>query len=235
MEISKRLQRVAAQVRTGGIVADIGCDHGFTSIYLIENQLADRVIAMDFNQGPLERAREHIRQYRMEEKISVRLSDGARELVPGEVDCLLISGMGGALICKILKDSPEVVAKVRELILSPQSETFLVRRLLQDRGFLIDREEMLSEQGKFYVIIHAVPGNQHFSKEEEYIYGKYLIDSKNTVLLQFLQKEKRRICTILQKMEGEQLSGAASLQKRELGEKLQLIQKTIDAIQICLK
>ena len=83
MQISKRLQRVAAQVQSGGVVADIGCDHGFTSIYLIENHLAKHVSAMDINEGPLERAQEHIKQFQMEETISIRLSDGAKELSPG--------------------------------------------------------------------------------------------------------------------------------------------------------
>ena len=111
IKLSKRLQTVAHQVECGGVAADIGCDHGFTSIYLIEQGLAKHVIAMDINEGPLERAKEHIREYGMEEDIETRLSDGTAKLTPGEADTLLISGMGGALICKILSDSPEVTAR----------------------------------------------------------------------------------------------------------------------------
>ena len=113
MQISHRLERVASNVTCGGVVADIGCDHGFTSIYLIENKMADHVIAMDINKGPLERAKDHVREYNMENDIELRLSDGAKELVPGEADTLLISGMGGMLITKILNDSKEVVTTVR--------------------------------------------------------------------------------------------------------------------------
>lgn len=228
MQISKRLQRVAAQVQQGGVVADIGCDHGFTSIYLIENGLAEHAIAMDINPGPLERAREHICQYGMEEKIAVRLSDGAAELLPGEADCLLISGMGGGLICKILQASRSVVEQVRELVLSPQSEIFLVRHLLHEMGFIIDREEMIVDQGKYYVILHAVPGSQHFLREEEYIYGKYLIDGKDKVLLNFLQEEILRIDRILQGMEGQRLSETAQKQQKALQEKNRQIHWTMD-------
>lgn len=227
MWISKRLQRVAEQVRNGGVVADIGCDHGFTSIYLIENHLADRVLAMDINKGPLMRAREHIRQYGMEDKIAVRLSDGARELSPGEADVLLISGMGGALICKILRDSREVTAQAGELVLSPQSEPFLVRHLVQEMGFAIDREEMLCEQGKYYVIIHAVPGRQRFDREEEYIYGNCLINQRDEVLLQFLGKEKKRVEGILRGLGRADLSEGALHQKKELEESLAGLQWTI--------
>ena len=224
MRISKRLQRVAGQVRNGGVVADIGCDHGFTSIYLIENHLADRVFAMDINPGPLMRAREHICQYGMEDKITVMLSDGAKELSPGEADGLLISGMGGALICKILRDSREVTERAGELVLSPQSEPYLVRHLVQEMGFAIDREEMLCEQGKYYVIIHAVPGRQCFDREEEYMYGSYLIHQKDGVLLQFLEKEQKRVQGILRGFEKRELPADTLCQKRELEEILAGVQ-----------
>lgn len=226
MQISKRLQRVAAQVQSGGVVADIGCDHGFTSIYLMENHLAQHVIAMDINEGPLERAKEHIHQFQMEKDISVRLSDGAKKLQPGEVDSILISGMGGGLICKILQDSGEVILSTKELILSPQSENYLVRQLLHEMGFFIDREEMLADQGKYYNIIHAVQGTQRFSEPEEYIYGKYLIEQKDTVLFEFLEKEQKRVKAILQGMSGKSLSESSSRQKEELEEQLQMMEKT---------
>lgn len=226
MQISKRLQRVAVQVQSGGVVADIGCDHGFTSIYLIENHLAKQVIAMDINEGPLERAKEHIRQFQMEKDISVRLSDGAKKLQPGEVDSILISGMGGGLICKILQDSKEVILGTKELILSPQSETYLVRQLLHEMGFFIDYEEMLVDQGKYYNIIHAIQGKQHFWQPEEYIYGKYLIEQKDTVLLAFLGKEQKRVQAILRGMKGKSLSENSSRQRVELEKQLELMEKT---------
>ena len=94
MQLSKRLQTVAHLVHTGGVVADIGCDHGFTIIYLVMNQLASAGIAMDVADAPLMRAKEHIHQYGLDNRIALRKSDGLQQLVEGEADTILISGIG---------------------------------------------------------------------------------------------------------------------------------------------
>lgn len=198
MNLSKRLQRVTANVLSGGVVADIGCDHGFTPIYLIQRGLAKGGIAMDINPGPLERARRHIYQYGMEQKITLRLSDGAKELKPDEADTILISGMGGALISRILRDSKEVVKTAREWVLSPQSEIHLVRHCIHELGFSIAHEEMVQDQGKFYVVIRAVPGEETYQESWEYVYGRRLIENGDAVCIAFLKKEKKRVDKILE-------------------------------------
>lgn len=232
VRLSKRLQRVAGQVQNGGVVADIGCDHGYTAIYLIEQGLAERVIAMDINRAPLQRAADHIRQYQMEERIEIRLSDGAAELLPGEADALLISGMGGALICQILAEAVEVTARAQELILSPQSELSLVRHYLLEHGFCIDREEMFTDRGKYYTVIHAVHaryghGKQQFEQEEEYIYGKYLLDHHDLCLLTFLNKEKSRLERVLNQMRESELSEEGKKQKLDVERKLCCVLRAI--------
>jgi tRNA (adenine22-N1)-methyltransferase len=216
MHLSRRLQRVAANVLSGGVVADIGCDHGFTSIYLVQSGRADRAIAMDINRGPLESAGKHIRQYGLSDRISLRLSDGAEQLHKGEADTILISGMGGALIRRILLDSREVVAAAGELVLSPQSEIFLVRRCLHDIGFSIASEEMVSEQGKYYVIIRAVPGAERYDEEIDYLYGKKLIEESDSVFLRFMEKEQSRVEKVLQKLEYQELSPEGAKRKEGL-------------------
>lgn len=199
MQLSRRLQRVAANVLSGGVVADIGCDHGFTSIYLVSGGQAASAIAMDINPGPLQRATEHVQSYGMQNQIQIRLSDGTQALRPGEADTILISGMGGGLIERILRQNPDVTGSARELVLSPQSEIFRVRKTLHDMGFQIASEEMISDMGKYYVIIRAVPGKENYFREDEYIYGKYLIDQRNPLLQEFLEKELVRICGILER------------------------------------
>lgn len=223
--LSDRLERLAANVLSKGVVADIGCDHGFTSIYLIQHNLAKKAIAMDIGQGPLERAKEHIMSYQMQDKISLRLSDGAKELSPGEVDTLLISGMGGGLICRILRESEEVTRSVKELVLSPQSEIFLVRRCIHEMGFMIAAEEMVMDSGKYYVIIRSVPGKEVYSEEIDYIYGKKLLEEKDEVFVGFLKKEEQRVENVLETMQKHTLSeaGEKKLQKL-LQEKKQLLQ-----------
>lgn len=224
MQLSKRLETVAGMVQSGGVVADVGCDHGFTSIFLVQKGLAKKAVAMDINPGPLERAREHIAQYEMEEQIETRLSDGLDGLAAGEADTILISGMGGALMRRILERGEDVVRSCRELVLSPQSENHLVRTKIQESGFAIDREEMLLDQGKYYVVIHAVPGEQHFSREEEYIYGRDLIDRKHPVLAEYLEKERNRLTGILERKPEEGLSEQAAEQFLQLSQQKEQIQ-----------
>ena len=96
------MKAVASMVTTGGILADIGTDHAYVPIALVQRQKIKGAIAMDINEGPLARAQEHIRAARLEEYIQTRLSDGAEALLPNEADSILIAGMGGELILHIL-------------------------------------------------------------------------------------------------------------------------------------
>lgn len=209
----ERLKCIASNVKSGGIVADIGCDHAFTSIYLVEEKLARGAIAIDINKEPLKRAWQHIQESGMEEYISVRLSNGARGLKKGEADTILISGMGGALIASILEESINIIKDAKELVLSPQSEIYIVRHFLHDNGFKIVSEEMVKEQGKFYVVIRAVPGSQHYKDESGYIYGEYLIENKNKILEEFLLKEQKRTGSILDSLASA--SGSAAVKERK--------------------
>ena len=102
MQLSKRLRAAAGMVTKGNIVADVGCDHAYTSIYLCKEGIAPRVIAMDVNKGPLQGAKTHVEQAGLSEQIDIRLSDGLQKLMPGEADTVLLCGMGGLLMIKIL-------------------------------------------------------------------------------------------------------------------------------------
>ena len=93
MELSKRLTAVAGLVTEGASVADIGTDHGYIPIHLIEQNLSPKVIAMDINKGPLERARIHIAGYGMSDRIETRLSDGLAAVKPKEVEEMIVAGM----------------------------------------------------------------------------------------------------------------------------------------------
>ena len=132
MELSIRLKTVAEAVTPGNRVADIGTDHGYVPIYLVKNNLSPGGIAMDVNKGPLEKAKEHIRAEKLSGKIATRLGNGLAPLEPGETDTVVIAGMGGDLICKILKAKPEFLIEGKELILQPQSEWFKVRQILKE-------------------------------------------------------------------------------------------------------
>lgn len=118
MQISKRLEAVASFVEQGSVIADVGCDHGYIPIYLYQKGMIPKAIAMDVNKGPLERAEIHIREYGLGEYITTRLSDGVRALKPNEADAVVIAGMGGALMEKIIEEGEETLKSVSYLILS---------------------------------------------------------------------------------------------------------------------
>lgn len=167
MELSRRLQAVADLLDCHQSIADIGCDHGFVSIYLIESKKASRCLAMDVNKGPLERARDHVIGKRLSTYIETRLSDGAKaiQFVTGEngetkleVEAALIAGMGGRLTIQIIKDSIDKFKSMEEFVLQPQSEISKVRQFVREIGYHIEKENMILEDGKFYPMMKVVRG-----------------------------------------------------------------------------
>ena len=162
VKLSKRLERIASFVQPGSRVADIGTDHGYVPIWLVQKGVCPSALAMDVRKGPLERAEEHVEEVGLSGKIELRLSDGLAKLKAGEADTVVIAGMGGKLTCRILEQGRHVWENWSEgkerLILSPQSEQDEVRHFLEEQGFLILREAMLTDEGKYYIVIEAARG-----------------------------------------------------------------------------
>lgn len=156
MKLTDRLAAVASMVSRGNVTADVGCDHGYVSIWLAQNGICPRVIAMDVRKGPLSAAKEHIEKCGLAGYIETRLSDGVDALIPGEADTFLAAGMGGKLVVKILEEGKEKVRRMKELVLQPQSEISMVRRYLREQGYAIVEEEMVLEDGKYYPMFRAL-------------------------------------------------------------------------------
>lgn len=200
--LSKRLQMLADMVKRGDRVADVGCDHGFLSIYLVQQGISPEVLAMDVRRGPLSAAKEHIAAYGLDAYITVRLSDGVTLMEKGEADTVVCAGMGGALMQRILKEGME---KLRDmtLILQPQSELKEFRGFLRREGFRILEENAVFEEGKYYFAMKTV-----FTQESEWQqdgklnreetlcpetgcelfeeYGELLLKQKHPILKQYL-------------------------------------------------
>lgn len=154
-KLSKRLQAAADFVTKGNRAADIGTDHGFLPIYLVQSGKCPRAVAMDIRKGPLERAKEHIAVQGLGALIETRLSDGMQALKAGEADSAIITGMGGLTVIHILEEAREILPDFKELVLEPQSDIAKVRRYLREHKMEIDREELVEEAGKFYPILHV--------------------------------------------------------------------------------
>lgn len=226
VQLSKRLLAAAGMVTKGNIVADVGCDHAYTSIYLCQAGIAPKVIAMDVNKGPLVGAKAHVEEAGLSENIDIRLSDGLQRLIPGEADTVLLCGMGGLLMIKILSDYPEATASLKELILQPQSEVGEVRCYLHKQGYEITKEHMLKEDGKFYVMMRAVKSKipQQYETECDYIYGKLLLEEKNPVLAEFLDREHRLRADVLTALSGQDTENARA-RKESLAMEFSLIEE----------
>lgn len=204
MELSKRLSAVAGMVTKGNVVCDVGCDHGYVSIYLVKQGISPKVIAMDVRKGPLSQADEHIRMYGLCDYIEIRLSDGVERLESGEADTLILAGMGGKLMEGILTRGITKVSKLKELILQPQSEIQLFRRFLRENGFKIVDEDMVYEDGKYYPLMKAAPLGQgaeaDSAGEVEDLYGAILLSKRHPVLKQYLDFQQEKLAGLLNEL-----------------------------------
>lgn len=226
MELSKRLAAIAGLVTEGATCADVGTDHGYVPIYLAQTGKCGHIIAMDVNQGPLERASGHIREHGLEQRIETRLSDGLKALKKGGADTMIAAGMGGGLVIRILEESPEAVKELREFILQPQSEIHKVRAYLNRNGFRLVEEKMAEEDGKFYPMMKLVHGEEPVYTELELYYGRMLLAERNQVLYRFLKREENRIEAVYQGLK-KQPGEAAGLRRREIKTELVRIRQAL--------
>lgn len=154
--LSDRLQAVASFVSPGCSVCDVGCDHGFVPIYLVQQGISPKALAMDIRKGPLQQAREHVAACGLDRYIETRLSDGLKAYRAGEADALICAGMGGKLMMRILEEDKEKTDSFKELILQPQSELQKFRAFVRGQGYRFVDENIIEEDGKFYPMMKVV-------------------------------------------------------------------------------
>lgn len=232
MKLSKRMETIAAFVPEGSRIADIGTDHGYIPIHLVQEGKANHAIAMDVRKGPLQRAQSHIREAGLIDAIEVRLSDGLLKLEKDEADCVVIAGMGGELMIHILEEGRRLWDHIPCWVLSPQSELHKMRRFLIEQAFFIEEETMIKEEGKYYVVMRAVRGSyidRNKDREISYRYGKSLLESKNPVLTEYLEKEEEQIKGILNGLSAGE-SEAAKKRMKELETELSWNKEAQDAM-----
>lgn len=225
VKLSKRLSRLADMVQFP-VLADVGTDHGYLPIYLAQSGKIQKAFAMDVRKGPLLAAKEHIRACGMGDYIETRLSDGVEALMPGEAGSILIAGMGGDVMLHILTEGEPVVRAAGELILQPQSKIKDVREYLYRQGYEIDREDMVFEEGKYYPMMHAVPGAarraDYDGRKWQVIwrYGEHLLNSRNETLRQYLEHMIRQYEGILGELKRQNESEAVIERKKAVGAEL---------------
>lgn len=231
VKLSARMLHLADMVPRGAILADVGTDHGYIPIYLVQSGKICRAFAMDIREGPLLRAKEHIRAFGLDDYITVRRSDGVAALQPGEADTILIAGMGGDVMLHILEAGKAVLAAAKDLVLQPQSKILQVREYLCQEGYVIDREDMVSEEGKYYPMMHVALRSSYsarelcasYGKEERrmfFRYGEHLLKEKNAVLQQYLEGQIRQYEEILNGLAAKQQTKALQARREAICEEL---------------
>lgn len=186
--LSPRLARIQEYVESGSVVADIGTDHAYLPINLINQGTCPRVIAGDINEGPYETAKETIQKNHLEKQINLRLGNGLKILQHGEADTIVIAGMGGATIIDILVDSPEILKNVRKLILQPMIATGQLRLWLVNNGWQITAESLVKEERRIYEIIVAEKGEQKVQEPLAIFFWPRLLEEKPPLLLAHLKR-----------------------------------------------
>ena len=156
INLSPRLLAAASLIRGGGIVADIGTDHGYLPIYLIQQGKIPGAIAADIGKQPLENAAKSVYQYGLTDKIELRLSDGLVAFSPDDASEFVIAGMGGTLIAQILGNSQWIKDSRYHFVFQPQSRAEELREYLYNNGFEIGREIVCCEGRRYYLALDAV-------------------------------------------------------------------------------
>ncbi len=155
MQLDSRLSAVAGLVRKGTSFADIGTDHAYLPVFLIENGIINHAIAADLRKGPLNNAKETVEVHNLAEKIELRLSDGLDNFTDGEVNEIAVAGMGGLLISQFVERTQWLKNSDIHLILQPMTHEEELRKALFDNGFIIDSEVVAEDTDKLYIIISA--------------------------------------------------------------------------------
>jgi len=230
MQLSARLEKLIEMAGSGVCAADIGTDHALVPIELVRRGAFERAAAGDLRKGPLAAAFLHVRQAGLAERISLRLGDGLSVITPGEADVVLISGMGGALMQRILTEGDDAAKAARRLVLSPQSEIPEFRSFLQKSGFRITEESVVYEDRKFYFLMTAEPGEQEIWEGADRLYGKTLLEQGNETLAAYARRRKAVLERILRNLEKTE-NDKAEARRAEAEAELRLTEEALERLE----
>ncbi|MDR7870160.1 MAG: class I SAM-dependent methyltransferase [Tissierellaceae bacterium] len=200
MDLSNRLLEITKFVPKDSSVADIGTDHGYIPVYLIQNNISKNVIASDISSPSLDKTIEYVNQLDLNEKISPRLGDGLNVVKPNEVDTVIIAGMGGVLISKILEENKDTCNTIETFILQPMVASKELREYLIHNGYMIVDESLAKEGKRFYEIIVAKKGKGTIQKDIYYEIGHKLIEKNHPLLREFIYNKKKSVMDIIAKL-----------------------------------
>ncbi|EQE34224.1 hypothetical protein QC5_1431 [Clostridioides difficile CD34] len=210
--------KIASLVSDGKKIADIGTDHGYIPVYLLKEGKVPFAVLADVNKGPLDNAHKEVIQNNLLDKVDLRLGSGIEILEIGEVEEVIIAGMGGILISELLEAKKEVAHNVEKLILQPMQAQEELRYYLLNNGYEILEEVLVREDFRIYEIIVAKYTGKNTIIEDEIYYevGIKLLENKDSLFNDFIEKKIKTYSSIVNKLEGK--NGEAIDKKRKESE-----------------
>lgn len=222
IHLSRRLLAIAEYVPQGATLADIGTDHAYLPCHAALNGRIKKAIAGEINEGPYRSALKTVHACGLAAVIDVRKGDGLSILRPGEADAVVIAGMGGELIRRILEAGADRLNDSARLILQPNNAADKVRAWLDANGYDIVDEQILEEDGHFYEIIAADPGHPAPLSERERFFGPVLLQKQGPVFrkkwLSELEKRERVLRALEKAKRPSETEAKAMAIKKEIAE-----------------
>ena len=220
--ISKRLELVASFVPQGAVLLDVGSDHAYLPIELVEKGKIERAIAGEVVEGPYQSAVKNVESHGLKEKIQVRLANGLAAFEEeDQVTVITIAGMGGRLIATILEEGLDKLSNIQHLILQPNNREDDLRIWLQDNVFQIVAESILEEAGKFYEILVVEAGQMELSASDVR-FGPFLSKEVSPVFVQKWQREAAKLEVALSQIPEKNLA-----ERQILADKIQAIKEVL--------
>ncbi|MEH7074072.1 tRNA (adenine(22)-N(1))-methyltransferase [Neobacillus drentensis] len=230
-KLSARLATVADHVPTGARLADIGSDHAYLPCYLAKNKGIPYAIAGEVAEGPCQLAERNVLAEGLSDVISVRLGDGLEVIQNGEVDCITIAGMGGALIASILENGKEKLSSVKRLVLQPNISAISIRNWFINNNWELVAEEILEEDGKIYEVLIGEKGDPYKpyknNKTMGLLVGPYLVQKQGQTFKKKWRTEMKNWQRIYEALEGAAQSPENIEKKQEILEKIKLAEEAL--------
>lgn len=230
-QLSKRLETVVSYIPKLSKIADIGSDHAYLPCYAVNKGIASSAIAGEVVKGPYLSAKKQVEDAGLTREVEVRLGNGLEVLSPGEVNCITIAGMGGALIASILEAGKDKLTDGPRLILQPNVSAKSIRTWLMENGWDLIGEEILEEDDKLYEILIAEKGDPstHYSKEreKELLLGPFLMKDRNAAFIKKWNQELRQWKNIVNNMEKAEQTEALEVRKNELLHKIKMVEEVL--------
>ncbi|MFQ8600280.1 MAG: class I SAM-dependent methyltransferase [Oscillospiraceae bacterium] len=196
-----RLRAAAALVRPGRVVADIGTDHGYLPAYLVQAGICPFAYASDIRPGPLAKARETVQKYGLEKRVCCLLGDGLSQVPPGKAEDIVIAGMGGDMIAKIIAAAAWLQNPAVHLILQPMTAQDALRRWLCENGFSIQTETAVCEARHVYTVMSVYYIGRALAWDEVFLQVGRHMDSRDKASAAYMRRRAERLQKKVQGME----------------------------------